>query len=556
MGVFNSRVVRLKTHGGLLAFGLGLVVLVFSTPGLADESPAASANDPAATAGPTSTADHSKFDELAGPFTSGPEVTRACLGCHTEAAAQVHDSIHWTWEYIHPDTGQRLGKKYLVNSYCGSLTANYPRCTSCHVGFGWKDADFDFDSAENVDCMVCHDTTGSYVKFPTAAGHPPYQDKKFGNKLIKAPDLAKVAQSVGKTSRASCGSCHFKGGGGDAVKHGDLDSTMTNPPRALDVHMDADGLDFSCSTCHEFIEHKQAGSRYKVRAKSEGGIAVPGRESTRPSCESCHGRAPHPREVNNKLNDHVAKVACQTCHIPAFARGGKATKTWWDWSTAGRLKPDGKPVVEKKDGNVVYHGKKGSFEWQADVVPDYLWFDGKVRYTLLGDDIEPAEVVEINRVEGSADDPDSRIWPFKIMRGRQAFDAGNNTLVIGHLFGKDDAAYWKSFDWNKAVATAMAEAKAIGQTDKDYSGELGWVETAMYWPLAHMVAPAEDSLQCDDCHSRDGRMAGIEGVYVPGRDANFWIDRIGWLLVGATLVGVGIHGLMRVLFARRRNGRA
>ncbi|MDP3132324.1 MAG: hypothetical protein Q8M78_05235, partial [Burkholderiaceae bacterium] len=45
------------------------------------------------------TADHSKFKELKGPFKSGSEVTKACLGCHTEAAKQVMDTRHWTWEY-------------------------------------------------------------------------------------------------------------------------------------------------------------------------------------------------------------------------------------------------------------------------------------------------------------------------------------------------------------------------------------------------------------------------------------------------------------------------
>ena len=34
----------------------------------------------------TATADHEKFRQLAGPFDSGPEVTKACLYCHTEAA--------------------------------------------------------------------------------------------------------------------------------------------------------------------------------------------------------------------------------------------------------------------------------------------------------------------------------------------------------------------------------------------------------------------------------------------------------------------------------------
>ena len=33
----------------------------------------------------TSTADHSLFKDLQKTFTSGPEVTKACLGCHTEA---------------------------------------------------------------------------------------------------------------------------------------------------------------------------------------------------------------------------------------------------------------------------------------------------------------------------------------------------------------------------------------------------------------------------------------------------------------------------------------
>jgi len=30
---------------------------------------------------------------------AGPEVTKACLTCHTEAASQMHKSIHWTWQW-------------------------------------------------------------------------------------------------------------------------------------------------------------------------------------------------------------------------------------------------------------------------------------------------------------------------------------------------------------------------------------------------------------------------------------------------------------------------
>lgn len=56
------------------------------------------------------TADHSKFKELQREFASGPEVTQACLSCHTEAAGQIHRTKHWTWEYKNPQTGQVLGK--------------------------------------------------------------------------------------------------------------------------------------------------------------------------------------------------------------------------------------------------------------------------------------------------------------------------------------------------------------------------------------------------------------------------------------------------------------
>ena len=501
-----------------------------------------------------STADHSKFEELRGPFASGPEVTAACLGCHTEAAKQVQGSIHWTWELNNPDTGQRLGKKHVVNSYCVAITSNYPRCTSCHVGYGWKDGSFDFTAEHNVDCLVCHDTTGTYKKFPTGAGHPAYQDTEFGGKPVKAVDLPLVAQRVGKTSRATCGACHFSGGGGDAVKHGDMDTSLGKPNKALDVHMASDGLNYSCSTCHTFINHQSTGSRYRVTAKDQTGVAVPGVKATYGTCESCHGSTPHPVDINDRLNAHADKVACQTCHIPTFARGGKATKTWWDWSAAGKKGEDGKPLVKKDAaGNVTYDGMKGDFVWGENLAPEYYWFDGQVRYSLLGDKIDDSQpVVEINSIRGSHGDPKARIWPFKVMRGKQPYDTENKTLLVSHLFGKDDEAYWKTYDWDKALRAGMRAAKEVGQTEGDYSGHYGFIETRMYWPITHMVAPKEEALACDSCHSKEGRLAKLTGFYMPGRDANPWIDGIGWLLVFATLAGVLLHGLVRLIVGRRR----
>ncbi len=273
-----------------------------------------------------STADHSKFKELQKEFKSGPEVTKACLTCHTEAAKQIQKTQHWTWEFLNPDTKQTLGKKHIINNFCTAVESNQKFCTACHIGYGWEDQKFDFTKQENVDCLVCHESTGTYRKIPGLSGHPPYKDMEFPphtGKIVKAPDLAKVAQSVGKTSRANCGACHFYGGGGDAVKHGDLDSTLKNPGKYLDIHMDKKGLNFTCGTCHMTAGHKVPGSRYAPTAADIKDAAPHLRGkmvTTNPAtCQACHGAKPHPAKMA-RLNDHTSKLACR----PAIFRNTRA----------------------------------------------------------------------------------------------------------------------------------------------------------------------------------------------------------------------------------------
>ncbi len=491
----------------------------------------------------TSTADHSKFEELNKEFKTGPEVTKACLSCHTEAAKQLHKTKHWTWEYVNPENKRRLGKKNVLNNFCITPRSNYRYCTACHIGYGWKDDNFDFTSEVNVDCLACHDTTGTYNKPPGKAGLPA--------DFVK---LKKVAKKVGKTSRDTCGSCHFFGGGGDGVKHGDMDSSLAMPDEDLDVHMDAVGLDFSCATCHSTSSHQVPGSRYSPTAMETKGIQVRGKDEDRnpATCRSCHGTAPHETDeiIGIKLNGHTDELACQTCHIPTIARGGVATKLSWDWSTAGKLTPEGEPVVEKEHGHVTYHGKKGNFVYGADIAPEYAWFNGKVKYTLLGDEIDKnTDVVKINSFGGAPNDGESRIWPIKVMRGKQPYDPVNKTLVVPHTVARDDnddTAYWKNYDWGKAITDGMHEVGA------SYSGKYDFIKTEMTWPITHMVAPAKNALQCKECHSENGRMKGLPGVYLPGSKSSPWIERIGWLLILSVLVGILIHGSIRIITARRR----
>jgi len=354
-----------------------------------------------------------------------------------------------------------------------SPISNEARCTSCHAGYGWKDNSFDFNNMSKIDCLVCHDTTGTYKKPPKAAGMP---DPEL--------NLKKIAEKVGHSSRKTCGSCHFNGGGADGVKHADLSSELLHPSRNCDVHMG--GYDFDCTECHRTRNHEISGRSTSVPAV-EGSF----------SCESCHTDQPHYGDhlMDHHLNKHCETVACNTCHSPVYAKC-KPTKTWWDWSKAG----DKNRVVKKdKHGLPDYFWKKGEFKWEESPKPDYAWSNGFVKRILLGEKVDLTQpVTYITEPVGSIKDPNSKIAPFKIMKGIQAFDAKYKYALVPHLFPRDKedkTAYWKNKDWQKSFTEGMATA------DIPYSGEYEWQETWMYWGVEHEVMPASMALSCVQCHS-------------------------------------------------------
>ena len=529
-----------------LAVAIGLAI---PWAGLATAAPEAEAPAPGRTMARQATetpdrwitADHSRHEILRKPFQSGPEVTQACLSCHNEAAEQFHDTIHWTWLDPNAAPGMKVGKAgYSVNNFCINIHSNEPRCTSCHAGYGWEDKTFDFSDPTKVDCLVCHEQTGTYKKFPAGAGHAVDKPTVFksNGKTYEPPDWNRVAQSVSRPSRRNCGTCHFSGGGGDGVKHGDLDSSLMKPNQALDVHMGVDGRNFDCVRCHTTTRHQIAGRIYSTPALTHRKSLVEDDLIPKIMCESCHTATPH--KAGEKPNHHTDKVACQSCHIPEFARINP-TKLWWDWSKAGKKK-DGKPYKIKGPlDKPTYDTKKGEFRWGKNIAPSYYWFNGSINTLTATDMIDPSGVVRVSWPAGGQDDSHSRIFPFKVHRGKQPYDKVNKTLLIPHLFGnKESGAFWSNFDWKLALTRGMEYAGL------PFSGEYDFVETSYVFPTTHMVAPKEASLDCGVCHSRDGRLANLAGFYMPGRDRSGFIDTLGWAVVLASLAGVALHGLGRI----------
>jgi len=171
-----------------------------------------------------------------------------------------------------------------------------------------------------------------------------------------------------------------------------------------------------------------------------------------------------------------------------------------------------------------------------------------VKYTLADDKIDKAnEPIFINKFEGSADDGKSMIWPVKVFKGKQPYDVENKTLTVNHLAGTDDSAYWTNLDWNKALTAGMA---SVGKT---FSGKYDFIETRGMWPITHMVAPKDKALDCAECHSSNGRLEKIDGIYIPGRGRDHFalLDTLGWALAGLALLGSIAHGIGRIAAAKK-----
>jgi hypothetical protein len=215
----------------------------------------------------------------------------------------------------------------------------------------------------------------------------------------------------------------------------------------------------------------------------------------------------------------------------------------WDWSTAGTFDESGKPFKEKNNGNIIYDSKRGTFSYAENIDPEYIWFNGSVSYLLLNERVHLNEdgYVEINSFAGSPDDGKSRIWPVKVFRGVQPYDPELGTMVVPHTAGLNEDAYWHNFDWEKSITAGMLSA---GQP---FSGKVDFIKTQMSWPITHMVAPKEQSVGCDECHSKDGRMKDIEGIFIPGRDTRIKLDMIGWGAALLTLLGVIMHAIGRLI---------
>jgi hypothetical protein len=269
------------------------------------------------------------------------------------------------------------------------------------------------------------------------------------------------------------------------VKRGDISlATATNADPSFDVHMNTHGKDLVCQSCHVFRNHRVIGKGSDLRATDD--IS----RGSEIRCTSCHtGKDGPSGHSTDKIGSHVAHVACQTCHIPTYAK--VATEVRRDW----RRHADGTPADGASGPGHPYTEKA------ANLVPTYVFWNRLSENSLLGDDAgltydAARGTYPTSRPVGSVSDRGSKIYPFKYKVAVQP-----KTVAGDQLIALDTAEYLKR---SGNVTTSIEKGLvAMGLSAME---PYAWVTTDTLQLLNHGVAPASQALACAACHGTTARL--------------------------------------------------
>lgn len=400
-----------------------------------------------------------------------------CLQCHTEEANDNFYSVHYQWKgeakYLNngaPFQGKNAGS---INAYCINITGNWNDCSTCHIGLGKKPSTVPSRlQLANIDCLVCHQKEYRRVRTPTGPA------VMVPDKETMTITMNQAVQTVHQPVRQNCLQCHSRAGGGDSYKRGDL--TMAHAAttdRTFDVHMATTGANLQCQGCHTFQKHRVSGRGSDLRPTD---LDIP---------MSCSTVTCHPNQStgeghkgNEEITKHVARVACQTCHIPLYGKNAADT-------LATEATEYHRTWAESQQAGTKYHPL---LFLANDVKPVYRFWN---RYSWVYNLFDKAVIDQetghyaISRPVGTITDRDSKLYPFKYKTAEQPFATNKGTLVA-----LDTSVYFRTGD---PVAATKSGLKNMGYSPAE---PFIWVKTDEYQMLNHEVMPRERALKCADCH--------------------------------------------------------
>lgn len=400
-----------------------------------------------------------------------------CQQCHLDKYNEVFGSVHYQWQGDAPNivnNTSRHGKiNTSMNAYCINILGNFGTCGSCHIGLGLMPSTTSSQTQlNNIDCFLCHHKDYKRVKNATTGLYEP----------APGVDMNTIVKTVHRPVRSNCLQCHARAGGGDGVKRSLTLAHGITGDRNYDVHMATTGANLACQSCHKFTNHRVAGRGSELRP-TDSTVTI-----------SCSTSTCHPTKTTSTghktaaVNKHVNRVACQTCHIPVYAKNAsdttadESTEIHRDWrtsvwnSTLNRYEPS--------------HTKANNLK------PVYRFFN---RTSWVNNMNDPAvydsktAAYQVSRPIGSINDlsTNTKLYPFKYKTSNQPITSGLSTNVLIALSTKD---YFATGNYDTAVRA--------GLTNMGYSSATSYttIVTDEFQMLNHQVSPKANALTCSSCH--------------------------------------------------------
>ncbi len=302
-------------------------------------------------------------------------------------------------------------------------------CNGCHIGAAWN------PTKPYASCETCHQRDPASFSDPSEWQAP---------------------------RPADCLTCHTK----DTAKRGVLFTAET------DVHIAAGMV---CQDCHVKVADKVSTHQFLK------GSALDTTESTMHgmlSCITCHGGRPHARGGGaGRLDKHVGKVACETCHTGLRPAPALASRMWNQFTATG------KPVTMMR-----------AEAW----LPAHKWYDNTGPGASGDFHLPILTATERRDVKGA------KIYPF------------NPVTVDWFVKGPDSA-----FD-DVIIVPRVKAADADGDRTvtvdemRVFYPEATLITADMNFSISHSVVPAGEAFRCRDCHGKSGWVLDWQELGYPG----------------------------------------
>jgi hypothetical protein len=403
---------------------------------------------------------------MAGPHEAGRKYIEqngyqgpvTCEKCHPGTARDFLKTVHWKHaskvtnvDNVSPNEEYGMKNRHYTMCNANEIVnmlketpqneagkTKFTGCDSCHPGDQIsKPGDTGPAAEASIDCLLCHSSEYDFSKRKV------FKDDK-GRPVMGQDRSTKAAMAVAKPNVKNCMVCHEASGGGVLVKRGFAFTAD------LDAHA-AKGM--VCVDCHKAKNHKFPTGYDPNNWANDDNMRV--------SCAdvSCHGAKPHKDETYNK---HMARIACQTCHI--VRSGGSYAKDFVTWTKLANGFYEPATLMKEAYENM----------------PIYAWYNKTVANT-------PTFIGP----KGSRKDPTSKIYPFKLFQGKAYFDKKTGKLLV-----MDFSIPMANGD---SLGGVKAAAKTLGL--KEYKPVPGW--QTIYFGNNHLVTRAK-ALTCENCHALNG----------------------------------------------------